>query len=385
MKSEDAWRDIRGASRADLFRGEGTAARVRSFDWSTTPLGPIERWEPWLASTVDTLLASGLPSAVWVGPRLTTIHNDAFLPLMGRRADVALGAPMEEVWPDVWDDILPMVRKALSGETVMMTDLPLLLTRNGVEEQTNWLFTYVPVRDGSGIVRGMLDVAIETTETVRARALLEIANASLSDELTEQREIEKRQRVVQRELSHRMKNSLAMVQAIVQQTLRSATSIAAAQAAIGARIAALSRAQDVLTKTSWRQADAGDLIALTLEPHQEGSGRFRLHGPATTLGPQQALGLALAIHELATNAAKHGALSNETGHVDVGWSSRGDEFRMEWREEGGPPMQPYGNKGFGSRLLERIVPGYFEGEGTIEQNPKGVVYRLAGVHGTDAS
>ncbi|MBE7186169.1 MAG: PAS domain-containing protein [Methylobacterium mesophilicum] len=385
MKADDAWKDIPRPTQADLFQGDGTAARVRSFDWSATPLGPIDRWAPWLRSTVDTLLASGLPSALWVGPHLTTIHNDAFRPIMGGRADRALGVPLEEVWPDVWDDILPMVRKALSGETVVMTDLPLLMTRNGVEEQTNWLFTYLPVRDGDGVVQGFLDTAVETTEAVRARALLELANTSLVDELTEQREVEKRQRVVQRELSHRMKNSLAMVQAIVQQSLRNATSLAAAQAAIGARIGTLSRAQDVLTKTSWKQADAGELIALALEPHRDGDNRFRLHGPATRLGPQQALGLALAIHELATNAAKHGALSNETGHVDVGWSSDADRFRLEWREEGGPPVQSYDNRGFGSRLLERIVPGYFEGEGAVEQNPKGIVYVLTGFSGTEAS
>ena len=99
------------------------------------------------------------------------------------------------------------------------------------------------------------------------------------------------------------------------------------------------------------------------------------------LTSQQALGLSLATHELATNAAKYGALSNDTGRVAMTWRVEDGAFAFEWVESGGPPVTPPGSRGFGSKLIERIVASYFEGEGRVDFDPSGIRFRLTGMPG----
>lgn len=196
--------------------------------------------------------------------------------------------------------------------------------------------------------------------------------------LDERRDADQRQRILQRELAHRMKNTLAMVQAIVTQSLRNARSLDDVAQVVGARIQALGRAQDMLTETRWETADIGEVVAASIAPHDGGS-RFVLEGPPADLTAQQGMGLALALHELATNAAKYGSLSNAVGTVAIRWDRDGDRIRLEWREAGGPPIEALPERsGFGSRLTTRIVPAYFNGEATLEYDRDGVVYALSG-------
>ena len=152
-------------------------AAVRDFDWSATPLGPMADWPQWLRATVRNLLECGQPTALWVGQDLTTIFNDAFEPILGQRAPTALGKPFIEVWFDVWDDIRPLIERALAGEMVWMENLPLTMTRNGFEEETWWTFSYSPVRDDEGRVMGFLDTVTETTGAVLGDRRLSAVNA----------------------------------------------------------------------------------------------------------------------------------------------------------------------------------------------------------------
>ncbi|MBB4001242.1 HWE histidine kinase domain-containing protein [Aurantimonas endophytica] len=195
--------------------------------------------------------------------------------------------------------------------------------------------------------------------------------------LEEQRTWQRTQRVLQRELTHRMKNTLAMVQAVVTQSLRNASSLDDAAHRATERIQALGRAQDMLTDTNWETADILAIVAAAIAPHRDRGGRFTIDGPSVHLTAQQAMGLALAIHELATNAAKYGALSNEGGHVDIEWTSE-DDFRFVWTESGGPAVVAPVQQGFGSRLTQRVVPAYFGGTASLEYHSDGVRYVMHG-------
>ena len=190
--------------------------------------------------------------------------------------------------------------------------------------------------------------------------------------------MEDAQRVLTQEMAHRMKNSLAMVQAIATQTLRQAETMEAGRLAIASRLGALARAQDILTLTSWEEADVRDVIRAAIEPHRVGGDRITINGSSYRLTSQQALGLSLAIHELATNAAKYGALSSDGGQIDISWSLVESTFIFQWIEHGGPPVTPPTRQGFGSKLIERIVGSYFGGTGRLQYDPCGVRFELVG-------
>ncbi|PZX18219.1 PAS domain S-box-containing protein [Palleronia aestuarii] len=189
---------------------------------------------------------------------------------------------------------------------------------------------------------------------------------------------EARQITLNHELAHRMKNTLAIVQAITTQTLRQAESMEAGRIAIASRLSALARAQDILTHTSWEEADVRAVVSAAIEPYIGEGDRITACGPFHRLSAQQALGLSLAIHELATNAAKYGALSSDDGRIDVSWSRRDGKFVFRWIEIGGPPVAMPTRHGFGSKLIERIVGSYFDGTGRLDFDPGGVQFELVG-------
>lgn len=182
------------------------------------------------------------------------------------------------------------------------------------------------------------------------------------------------------EMAHRVKNTLAIVQSIVAQTLRRTDSLANAREAIDARLLALARAQDVLSLAAMDDIDARTLILAALGPHMQGEDdtRFSLTGNALQLGSRQALGLALGLHELATNSTKYGALSVASGTVTLTWSGSDDDCTLIWQESGGPQVTPPATRGFGSTLIERIVAGYFEGQATLAFEREGVRFTLRG-------
>ncbi len=202
-------------------------------------------------------------------------------------------------------------------------------------------------------------------------------HARTNDEL---RAAESQQLLLNEELSHRLKNVLAVVQSIVSQTLRQANDLSSANTALSARLVALGNATTVLTANSWASADITAMITKVLAPHAEIGSRINVSGPRLTLNPRGALAFALALHELATNAAKYGALSNETGHVDLTWKidHRGSQprLRLLWEEIGGPAVMPPTRRGFGSTMIERSLKSYFRGEAKLEYRPEGLRFEV---------
>jgi PAS domain S-box-containing protein len=202
-------------------------------------------------------------------------------------------------------------------------------------------------------------------------------------DITEQRRAQERQTLLMNELNHRVKNTLAAVQAIVAQGLRGAGLGEEVRDGIEFRLIALSRSHDLLTRERWQSASLADLVGLALEPYRSNAGqrpRYSLEGPGVRLRPNPVLALGMAFHELATNAAKYGALSREGGHVKVSWSlvpSAADQrLRLCWRECGGPVVQPPHRKGFGSRLLERGLAHELDGAVRLDYMPEGLICEI---------
>jgi PAS domain S-box-containing protein len=191
-------------------------------------------------------------------------------------------------------------------------------------------------------------------------------------DVTERKRWEEHQRLLVNELNHRVKNTLAVVQALAWQTFRDAPDTAAAQSAFEARLAALSAAHDLLTSTNWEAASLADIAAASAGHAGAYRDRIALSGPPVELAPKPAVSIAMALHELGTNAIKHGALSNEAGRVDVSWRVEDGRLHLVWRERGGPPVAPPRRRGFGARLIERGLAAELGGEVTLAFEPEGL-------------
>lgn len=190
---------------------------------------------------------------------------------------------------------------------------------------------------------------------------------------TEQKAAEERMRLLIAELNHRVKNTLAVVQSIAHQTFRPGIDPLGALQAFEGRLLALSAAHNLLTRTSWESASLAQIARDALAASGTNESRFTCSGPSVELPPRQALGLALAFHELTTNAVKHGALSNGEGRIDLRWSSEAERLTIEWRESEGPKVTPPARRGFGSRLLERSLTLDLDAQVRLDFAPAGVV------------
>jgi PAS domain S-box-containing protein len=221
-------------------------------------------------------------------------------------------------------------------------------------------FQIAPLRDDEGRIVGLIPSAIDIDERKRG---------------------ERQRELLINELNHRVKNTLAVVQGLAFQTFRNANDPAASLTVFQARLAALAAAHNLLTAASWEntslEAMARQIVTATC-----GQGRHvTLSGPPIELAPKRALTLALALHELCTNAVKYGALSGRSGHVGIEWSVSGrcePMLRLVWREHGGPPVAPPRRKGFGLRMIERVLAEEFDGEVTLSFDREGLVCTMTG-------
>gem|GEM_PF-1267348 len=212
----------------------------------------------------------------------------------------------------------------------------------------------------------------------RAGGRARFATASL--DITQRKKSEAHLRLLINELNHRAKNLLAIIQGIAQQSFRGDGASPAARAAFEGRLAALSAAHDVLTRENWEHAEFRDILSDAVAPFQRSDrGAFVLSGPDLRLPPKTAVSFALAFHELSTNAAKYGALSNDAGRVLVDWAVIGDRpgrLKLTWREEGGPPVVEPTRRGFGSRMIERGLAAELGGLVRVSYPAEGVVCEI---------
>lgn len=299
-------------------------------------------------------MADAAPAPVWMTSAAGGIvfANQAFADLTGLDRAALLG--------DVWlkllhpDDLAAVVagRAAARGKIEAYHFEARFLCDGGVYR---WMLASAkPRTDGDGMFQGYIGMAMDLTDIKSAEA---------------------RQRLLINELNHRVKNTLSSIQSIARQTLRDDETPPHVRERLIDRLLAMSVAHDVLTRESWEGASIDEVIRQGMRPFadENDQARIQLRGPALRIGPSTALALALAIHELGTNAAKYGALSTLSGTVRITWERTGDLAGLiVWQESGGPPVQPPGRRGFGSRLLEGGLSADLGGKPRLEFAVEGV-------------
>ncbi len=229
---------------------------------------------------------------------------------------------------------------------------------------------------------GLIDLDVQLTPLMDEKGqVCEIVTSGV--DITQQRRAERQREIHVAELQHRVKNIFSNVQSLMRMIAGQSDDLDDFKAKFDDRLVALARANDALLKTEWSDMPVRDLISMELAPYVEGNkSALKISGPPCNVPERSASMIGLAIHELATNAAKYGALSRAGGTVDITLTADDADMMTSftWRERGGPPIQPSGNhgvrSGFGSVLLERIVPGTMELNARIERQPEGLTYRL---------
>lgn len=224
-------------------------------------------------------------------------------------------------------------------------------------------------------IRGQADYRADGTPLVMA---------GVSQDITDRKRSDEHRALLANELSHRVKNTLATVQAVAAQTMRTASSIAEAQKTLEARIQAMAAATNSLVNENWDGASLRDLLEKALAPFGTSEdARFQLDGPDVRLPPELAISFGLGIHELATNASKYGALSSAGGVVDVSWEvsndARGRRLDFTWAEAGGPPVTSPTRIGFGGKLIKRVLAQETGSNVHIDYRPEGVIFKAQAI------
>jgi PAS domain S-box-containing protein len=192
-------------------------------------------------------------------------------------------------------------------------------------------------------------------------------------DITDRKKAEEQRDLLVRELYHRVNNTLATVQAIASLTFDKSD----ARERFAGRLKALSSAHSILARENWDGASLSKMIHLSLAPYRSSQeDRFTVDGPDLRFDAKAVLAVSMALHELCTNAAKYGALSQPDGRVSVRWDTTADRFRLSWEETGGPPVTPPARRGFGSAMIEQVLTAQLEADVSIDFRISGLVCRI---------
>jgi PAS domain S-box-containing protein len=303
-------------------------------------------------------LAENIPTLCWMAAPDGSVvwYNSRWYEYTGRTAEEQAGWG----WRSVHDpEVLPEVMER--WEHSLQTGEPFEMT--------------FPLRGADGVYRPFL-TQVAPMRNERGQIVRWFGT---NTNVTREQEDRERLRLMVNELNHRVKNTLATIQAITALTTRGERDPDKLRDALTTRILALSKAHDILTNEQWTGANLKEIAALTSAPYPPVDGRAQVtfEGPDIRLPPKTAIAVALAFHELATNAAKYGALSVATGLVRVVWTvemkAKGHRLHIVWRETGGPPVKTPTRRGFGTRLITKGIARDLEGEVRLEYPPQGVV------------
>jgi PAS domain S-box-containing protein len=275
--------------------------------------------------------------------------NDSFLELCGFERDEVLGESIDALLargavPGTWKNLKSSFANS-ARETTADPEIK-YRCKDGSEF---WASVFVsPVPDAGGnIIQhfvSFVDITRHKNAVATARLLIE-------------------------ELNHRVKNTLATVMSIIDQTFRRSSDVSEIRDLVFARVSALSRSHDLLNSTNWEDTGLHDIVDAALEPFlvsNDDVKRIVIQGENLSVSPKVTLSLGIALHELATNAVKYGALSNETGTVSVTWARDHNRLNLRWQEEHGPRVKPPSHTGFGSQIIERGLA--LELQGTVKLN-----------------
>jgi PAS domain S-box-containing protein len=306
-------------------------------------------------------LLHALPAAIYTTDAAgrITFYNEAAVTLWGCRpkldSDQWCGS-----WRLFWPDGTPLPHDQCPMAIAVKEERPINGMEAAAERPDGTRVPFMafpsPLRDASGQVVGAVNMLVDITERKRA---------------------EERITLLAREMDHRSKNLLALVQATVY--LTQGDTPGALKTAIEGRLQALANAHALLAQSRWAGAELRSLVAEELSPYcQEGELRARINGPNLALEPDTAQSIAIAMHELTTNAVKYGALSAPAGRVQVDWSCSAEgHVALHWEETGGPPVKPPARQGFGTRVIERMIRSQLKGEVHFDWRREGLVCEIA--------
>ena len=277
-------------------------------------------------------------------------------PLFGRDAAELHGKTDEDLLSGAHADAIFALKRQVLEQGVPLN----AESRIDRGDKSLWYdFHIEPMRDVSGTLIGLTGAAVDITERKEAEAHL---------------------RLLMRELTHRSKNLLAVIQAMARQTARHSGSIATFLERFSARVQALARSHDLLVAEGWHGASLNDLVRSQLAHYIDGeSNQVSIDGPEVQLTPEATQSLGLALHELVTNAAKHGALSKMAGHVEVTWKAltRDGGIELLWRETKGPKVSEPKRRGFGSVVIEHNLARALNADVSLDFAPSGLICRVA--------
>ncbi len=339
-----------GASALDIILGGAVLGRAEQVQQDN------RRLEDERNRLLDMFMQAPGFVAVLSGPNhVFEMHNPAYAQLIGHR-DIT-GKPVREALPEVvgqaYYDFLDSVYATGEPHEGRASLVQLQRAPGAPLEAVYLNFIYQPIRSQAGEVIGVFVQGHDVTDAV------------LSAE---------RQKLMIDELNHRVKNTLATVQSIAMQTARFHPDPATFAEGFQARLLALSHTHDLLTRSHWEGAELGEILRHETEAH--GSSRVSAMGPRVALPPASALSIGMIFHELATNAAKYGALASPEGRIMVDWAiadQTNRRLQLVWRETGGQPPAPPSRRGFGSRLIERNVRHDLAGEVELDYAGDGLV------------
>ena len=252
--------------------------------------------------------------------------------------------------PDDWEPLRQVVLRMAKGERTQQVEFR--------------------VRRPNGELRWCTGTAAASVDAAGNVARI----SGVTIDVTERKEAEERQVLLAREVDHRARNALAIIQSIIR--LTRAKTVDDYVATVEGRIKALALAHTLLSDSRWHGADLGTLVAEEFAPYRSGN-KVELKGPNVSLSPATAQGIALALHELATNAAKHGALSSLKGRVGLTWQLQSDILTLHWVESGGPPIKTPSARSFGLKVIKASIEQQLGGQATFDWNPRGLRCDLA--------
>jgi PAS domain S-box-containing protein len=270
--------------------------------------------------------------------------------------EMVRGRPWHELWPEVSRaHIATAIRDALAGGTGRFVGF--CPTAKGTPKWWDVAVNTVPGADGKPVA--LLAASRDITEIRRSQEQIEL---------------------LVREVTHRSKNLLGVVQAIARQTVTHST-LETFGKSFADRINALASSHDLLVQSDWAGVDLADLVRSQLTPFQgDLEKQIRVQGPKLRISAAAAQSIGMAVHELATNAVKYGALSQDDGQVEIEWSARGAPadrtFSMSWSERNGPPVTPPTRRGFGTTVVDYLVKSSLDAQVVLEYAPSGVVWRI---------
>jgi two-component sensor histidine kinase len=316
------------------------------------PAAPPAIWQGQLLALVAVAVAFGLRFAI------TPLIGPDRLPFLTFFPAVLIATAIGGRWAGV-------TALATSAFVAVWAFTPPLFAIDFGSSQVAWFFIAFLVSGG----------VIWFTAVLLRRSVLRFREkqAQLEVEVAQRERAAEQLRTVAHELEHRVRNLLALIHGLVLQSGRGSESVEAFQKALGERLQALAKAQHLVSDIGSNSLPLPRLLGDAVRPFAEAGERFRLEGPEIMVPADIALPLALALHELSTNAVKYGALSASDGRVELSWSQTGDQVALVWKERDGPPVKAPDRRGFGSRLLESALAAH-SGRSSIDFEPDGVRY-----------